>query len=106
MQTGLDFLSALVLGLFHMESKHLKRPNVQTSKLIQTFILKVVNNERKILTHHEIVDDIAEQTLPVCKESKLWIHRNLRRSNFSFTYLSKFTCFCSVDIWTLKNKFC
>ena len=30
--------------------------------LIRTFVLKVINNERKILTHHEITDRIAEQT--------------------------------------------
>ena len=29
--------------------------------LIQTFVLNVINNERKILTHHEITDRIAEQ---------------------------------------------
>ena len=29
--------------------------------LIQTFVLKVINNERKILTHHEIIDCIAEK---------------------------------------------
>ena len=29
--------------------------------LIPTSVLKVTNNERKILTHHEIVDHIAEQ---------------------------------------------
>ena len=43
--------------------------------LIRMFILKVINNERKRLTHHEIIDDIAEQILfvstQVCKESKL-----------------------------------
>ena len=29
--------------------------------LIRTFILKVINYERKILTHHEIIDLFAEQ---------------------------------------------
>ena len=29
--------------------------------LIETIGLKVINNERKILTHHEIIDRIAEQ---------------------------------------------
>ena len=29
--------------------------------LIRTFVLKVINNERKILTSHEIIDRIAEQ---------------------------------------------
>ena len=26
--------------------------------LIQTFVLKVINNEKNILTHHEIIDRI------------------------------------------------
>ena len=29
--------------------------------LIERFILNVINTERKILTHHEIIDRIAEQ---------------------------------------------
>ena len=29
--------------------------------LIQTFFLKVINNGRKVLTHHEIIDRITEQ---------------------------------------------
>ena len=29
--------------------------------LIRTFVLKVINNERKILTHQEIIDHIVEQ---------------------------------------------
>ena len=37
------------------------------------FVLKVINNERKILTRHEITDCIAEQIelviTRVCKES-------------------------------------
>ena len=74
--------------------------------LTRTFILKVINNERKILTHHEIIDGIAEEVVLVCKESKLWIHPNLLRPNFSFTYSSKFTYFCIVDRGTLKNEFC
>ena len=43
--------------------------------LIQTFVLKVINDERKTLTHHEITDRIAKQIESVitqlCKESKL-----------------------------------
>ena len=39
--------------------------------LIRRFVLKVINNERKILTHHEIIDRIAEQIVfvitQVCK---------------------------------------
>ena len=46
--------------------------------LIRTFVLKVANNERKILTHREIFDCITEQIESVItqvrKESKLWIH--------------------------------
>ena len=38
----------------------------------------------------KIDDRIAEQTesviTQVCKESKLWIHPNLLRPSFSFTY--------------------
>ena len=41
--------------------------------LIQMFVLKVINNERKILTRNEIIDRIAEQIVlvitRVCKES-------------------------------------
>ena len=39
--------------------------------LIQTFVLKVINNERKILTHHEIIDCIAEQIVVL---STIWYH--------------------------------
>ena len=46
--------------------------------LIWTFVLKVINNDRKLLTDHEIVDCIAEQIesviSQVCKKSKFWIH--------------------------------
>ena len=63
--------------------------------LIRTFVLKVINNERKKLTHHEIIDRIAEQTasmvIQVSIESRLRIHPNLRRPRFSFTYSFKFT---------------
>ena len=50
----------------------------------------------------EIIDRNAEQTesviTQVCKEQKLWIHPNLQRSSFSFSYSFKFTYFCSVYI--------
>ena len=59
--------------------------------LIRMFIPKAINNEKKDLTHHEIIDCVAEQTAPVSKESKLWIHPNLQQLNISFTYSSKFT---------------
>ena len=73
--------------------------------LIQMFVLKVINNERKVLTRREIINCIAEQIVlvinRVCKESM-----NLRRSSVSFTYLFKFTYFCFVHVWTLKKEFC
>ena len=63
--------------------------------LIRTFVLKVINNEKKKLTHHEIIDRTVEQTvaviIQVSIESKLRIHPNLRRPRFSFTYSFRFT---------------
>ena len=43
-----------------MESK--EKRHWEGIMLIRTFVLKVINNERKKLTHHEINDRIAEQT--------------------------------------------
>ena len=57
--------------------------------LIPTFVLKVINNEIKILTHREIIDRSTEQIGLVCKELKLWIHPNFWRPNSLFTYSSK-----------------
>ena len=41
--------------------------------LIRMFVLKIINNARKILPRHEIIDRIAEQIVLVitcvCKES-------------------------------------
>ena len=74
--------------------------------LNQTFVFEVSNKERKILTHHNIIDHISEKIVSVCKEWKLWIHPNLRRPNFSFTYPSMFSDFCIVDIWPLKKELC
>ena len=69
---------------------------------IRTFVLKVINNERKILTHQEIIDRTAEQTesviIQVSKESKLRIYPNLRGPRFSFTYSFKFTFKCFVRL--------
>ena len=45
--------------------------------LIRTFVLKAINNERKILTHHEVTDRFAEQIVPVWKKLNLWIHPKL-----------------------------
>ena len=36
--------------------------------LIRRFVLKVINNERKILTQYEIVNRIAEQIMSVITE--------------------------------------
>ena len=76
--------------------------------LILTFVLKIINNERKLLIHHDIIGFISEQIVSVItqvyKESKLWmIHPNLRRPKLSFPYSTAFTYFCIVEIWTLKK---
>ena len=55
--------------------------------------------KEKILTYHEIFDRNAEQIRSVCKKSQLWIHSNLLRANFKFTY-SLSSLFRVVDIWT------
>ena len=66
------------------------------------FVFKLINNERKRLTHHEIIDRIAEQTalvmIQVSKESKLRLHPNLQRPRFAFTYPYKFTYKCFVRL--------
>ena len=70
--------------------------------LIRIFVLKVTNNKRNILTHHETIDLMSEQTkmviTQVCKESKLLVHPNFQRRSFSLTFSFKFTYFCIVDI--------
>ena len=66
--------------------------------LIRTFVLKITTNKKKIETHHGIIDHTAEQILLECKETKLWIHQNLQRPNFAFTYSFKFIYFCIVDV--------
>ena len=35
--------------------------------LIRTFFLRMINKERKILTHHEVIDHIAEQIVQIIK---------------------------------------
>ena len=46
--------------------------------LIRTLVLKVINNDRKSLIDHKIIDRIAEKiesvTTQVCKELKFWIY--------------------------------
>ena len=60
-QIGYGFLSVLKLGtiLTGEQRKTLIRV------LIQTFVLKVMNNEGKKLIHYEFIDRIAEQTASV-----------------------------------------
>ena len=64
--------------------------------IIRRFVLKVINNVRKILTHHEIIDGIAEKIVSVItqfyKESKIGIHSNRE-------------LICVVDLRTLKKDF-
>ena len=35
--------------------------------LIRIFVLKVINNERKNVTHHETIDCIVEHIVPGCE---------------------------------------
>ena len=63
--------------------------------LIRALFLKVINNERKTLTHHDTIDHNAAHIVQI---NKPWIHPNLRRPNLSFVYSSKLTYFCIVDI--------
>ena len=54
--------------------------------LIRTFVLKVMNDERKILNDHVMIDRVAEKTesviTQVCKKQKLWILLNLTAVKF------------------------
>ena len=83
-----------------MESK--QKQTWRGVKLIQMFVAKVINNERNILTHHEIIDHIAEQIEPmipqVRKKTKLRIHPNWRRSSLSYSYSFKLACFSILYI--------
>ena len=60
--------------------------------LIRTFVLKVINNERKKLTRPAVIDRIAEQTASVItqmsKESKLRIQREGYTVKFFFQSIS------------------
>ena len=71
--------------------------------LIRTSVIKVMNNERKKLTHHEIIDHIAEQTASVIiqanKESKF-----IRRPHFSFIYSFKFAYKCFIRL-AFRNSY-
>ena len=94
-QIAFDF-SSVLKSRDHSKLRAKKNGHGEWIMLIQTFVLKVINNKRKKIIHHEIIDRIAEQTataiIQVSKESKLRIHPNLRRPRFSFTYSFKFTC--------------
>ena len=67
MKTAFGFLSMLIL---RDHSKWTTNKN-ERRMLIPKFVLKVINSERKKLTHYEIIDRIAEQTesviTQVCK---------------------------------------
>ena len=100
-QTAFDFLSVLKLR-DHCKWRATKGEYRERIMLIRTFLVNVINNNNKKLTHHEIIDRIAEQTasviIHVSKESKSSIHPNLRRPRFSFTYLFKYTYKCFVRL--------
>ena len=61
-QIAFDFLSVLKLR-DHSKWRAKKNEHGEGIMLIRTFVLKVINNERKKLTHHEINDRIAGQTV-------------------------------------------
>ena len=106
MQIASDFLSVLKLR-DHSKWRAKKNEHGEGIILIRTCVLKVINIERKKLTHHEITDRIAEQTalviIQMSKESKLRIHPNLRRPRFSFSDSFKFTNKCFVRL-TFHNS--
>ena len=87
----LIFLSVLKLR-DHSKWRVKKNEHGEGIMLIRTLIINIINNERKRLTHYEIIDRTAEQTasviIQVSKESKLKIHPNLRTPRSSFTYLN------------------
>ena len=60
--------------------------------LILTFFLKVINNETKILTYHEIIDFIAEQ---IVRDRDC---RFIRIYGGQMSYSFKLDYFCTADI--------
>ena len=56
------FLEILILRE-HSKCRANKNEHEEGIMLIRTFVLKVINDERKKFTHHEIIDRIAEQTV-------------------------------------------
>ena len=91
-KTAFDILSTLVLR-DHSKWRANKNKLGEGNNAHQNFCYKN-NKETKILTHHEITDCMAEQIesliTEVYKESKLWIHPNLRRPGFSLTFYITF----------------
>ena len=71
-QIGLGFLSVLKL-IGHSKSRVKKNEHGEGKIVIRTFVLKVMNNERKKLAHHEIIDCIAERAASVIIEQKIKI---------------------------------
>ena len=73
------------------------------------FTLKVINIESKILAYPQIIDRIAEQIELVItqlwKESKFWVHQNLKQTSFSLTCSFKFTYICIANMSNLKRNF-
>ena len=72
MQIASDFLSVHKLR-DHSKWRAKKTEHGKGIMLIRMFVLRVINNERKKLTHHEIINRIVEQTasviIQVSKES-------------------------------------
>ena len=62
--------------------------------LSQTFVLKVINKERKKFTDHEIIGRVAEQNKSVITQ----VCKGLKMPIFSFTYSFASTYFCVVYI--------
>ena len=89
-EIAFDFLSVLKLR-YHSKWRANDNEHGEGIIFIRTFVLKVINNERKKLTHHEIIDRSAEQTalviIQVSKGSNLRIHPNLLNYSFKFTYI-------------------
>ena len=108
-EIAFDFLSVLKLR-YHSKWRANDNEHGEGIIFIRTFVLKVINNERKKLTHHKIIDRSAEQTasviIQVSKESKLRIHPNLQRPCFSCTYSVKFTCKYWLSIIVLNDTNC
>ena len=81
------FINPYIKGPFQMKKKQ--------KWSWEGVIMLIINNERKIWTHHEIIDCTADKIVSViaqmCKETKLRNHPTLQRLNFSFTYSLKFT---------------